>query len=179
MKLHKLFCMMIGILSICLITSCSSPDYVHYKEDSPPWLIEMKNHKGLTELPGKKVQKQIARGFELCGLSEDMWDDNGLGWCSAFLNYILIEKCGLKGTRNAKANSFLTYGARVGLKKGAIGIFKTGSQYHVAVIESWRKTDQGILITCWGGNQTNEVRPTEYPSKDLIDTRWPTTEQVL
>ena len=103
-------------------------------------------------------------------------------WCSSFVNWVMNQS-GIKGTNNALATSWATWG--IGVKvpyKGVITVIKrknknsdasTGSStgYHVGFYQS----STSGLITLLGGNQSDKVKSSGFylRSYDVIAYRKP------
>ena len=108
--------------------------------------------------------------------------DDETPWCSAFVNWVMAE-AGYAGTNDGRANSWLTWGKRLDApREGAITVIRrkqagrdraTGSRsgYHVGFYHS---TQHG-LIRILGGNQSDQVRYSNFPLKDyeVSAYRWP------
>lgn len=98
--------------------------------------------------------------------------DDETPWCSSFM-CAAAELNGFKSTRSAAAKSWLTYGEEVSLEnaqEGDICVFKRQGGHHVAFLHYKPKsTDKDVLVL--GGNQSNAVRGSKYPMKDLLAIR--------
>lgn len=89
-------------------------------------------------------------------------------WCSSFVNWVVIQS-GKKGTNNALAKSWLTWGQEVSPEKGCIIVIKkktpgftnaTGSStgFHVGFLIEKAKGHVRIL----GGNQSDSVKYSNF-----------------
>jgi len=167
----------IGLI-ILLLTSVYYmflPAYAYI--DNPIWLDHAKTYDGLSEIEGEKHNSTIIKALSLCGVQNPT---DEMGWCSSFLN-LVFKECGLKGTFDARGKSWLFYGRHVSPRKGAIGIFKTEGFYHATILMSGKpkKMNSGFMYACFGGNQGNMAIESYYYVSDLVDTRYPSVNEVL
>lgn len=151
--------------------------YTSYKDiQAPVWLDSLKSLEGkIKEVEGQDSNPWIIEAYKLCELPTALHDDDKTSWCSAGLNKIMHDN-GIKGTNNAKAKSWLTWGRKLWFPaKGAICIFDMGKYYHVTVLMS----KEPILIKgvkhywCIGCNQSGTIKTSRYPEDKLVDMRWP------
>jgi len=151
--------------------------------NDPVWLshaIQLLSS-GVKEIPGKQDNDWIVSALKECRLSKKYLHDE-TPWCSAGLNKIFSE-CGLKGTGNATAESWLKWGRRVPVISGGICIFATGRKKrnrHVTIMVS----AEPVLIgnswryRCVGCNQSDMIKESRYLISDLLDVRWPTKKEL-
>jgi uncharacterized protein (TIGR02594 family) len=166
------------ITSIIFYTFNKKPQFVY--ADNPVWLGYLKSMEGkITEQPGAVVHPWIKSAYELCGLPESMHDDNQTSWCSAGLNKVL-DMCGLVGTRDARAKSWMNWGGAIHTpKQGAVCVFK-GTFYHATVLynEKPHEMNGESYYQCIGCNQKDTIRVSNYRVSELIAMRWPTKSEV-
>ena len=119
---------------------------------------------GIKEVIGDNDNPRILEYLKTCESSLDMHDE--IPWCSAFVNWV-IERYGYVGTQSLSARSWMGWGTSVTEPvKGAVCILRRGSEPwmgHVGFVAEW-DADRVFIL---GGNQSNEVRISEY-SKDRV-----------
>jgi uncharacterized protein (TIGR02594 family) len=100
-------------------------------------------------------------------------DDTLLPWCGAFIRLVLTE-AGLRPPKNwFRAREYLTYGYDLNAPaRGAIGVIKTGKQWHVGIIAG---IDQNRNIVMIGGNQNDSVKYSSFRPSVFQGYRWPLT----
>jgi len=154
------------------------PDYIY--EDNPVWLDQLKIYEGLAETEGPENNQWIVGSYRLCKLDPSLWDDNKTSWCTSGFNKILAE-VRIKGTGSAIAESFKTWGAPVGIKAGAVCVFRQGSGYHVTVMVSGEvvKRNGVEYYACIGCNQSDQIKISYYKVSDLVAIRWPTEKERI
>jgi uncharacterized protein (TIGR02594 family) len=99
-------------------------------------------------------------------------EDDAVAWCAAFVG-AMLKRAGLKGTGQLTARSYLGWGEHVPLdqaKPGDIVVFKRGNstwQGHVTFFVRMN----GKFITCLGGNQSDQVKESDYATSELLGIR--------
>lgn len=132
-----------------------------------PWLDFLEAHIGEHEIQGSSANPFIVALFK--HTSYDTTSDE-TAWCAATI-CTALEVNNYKSPHSAAAMSFATYGTACELKPGAILVFKwSGGDHHVTCLDH---VINSSLIACIGGNQSNELRITNYDPKYLIAIRWP------
>jgi uncharacterized protein (TIGR02594 family) len=136
----------------------------------PKWLREARKHVGLLEIKGQKHNPKIVQFFKEVGHS---WvKDDETAWCAAFLG-AMLERAGIKSTRQLTARSYLNWGVPIKEPKlGCIAVLKRGTsnwQGHAGFYLS--ETPQ--TVTLIGGNQSNSVSIAKYNKRRLLGYRWP------
>jgi len=154
------------------------PEYIY--SENPVWLDQLKRHKGVRETPGSDCHDWIKEGYLYCKLPERLHDDNQTSWCSSGLNQVMREVY-IVGTKNARAESWLNWGARAPTKQGAICVFLDSGFYHVTVLE---KAEPVVLngveyYECLGCNQSDTVQTSRYKTSSLKGMRWPTIKERM
>lgn len=136
---------------------------------NPKWLNVALAELGVAEIPGKKSRPRIVEYYAAAG--SDVTDD-AVAWCSAFMNWVFAQ-CGIRGTKNLAARSWVTWGKPTKPEPGAVVIFPRGQgwQGHVAMVE--KVVGDSIVII--GGNQSNRVSRETRKISSAIAFRKPTT----
>lgn len=106
-------------------------------------------------------------------LDESEQETEETPWCSAFANWC-IQKAGGKGTRNAMARSWLTWGKKLDKPEvGCIVVLWRGSKNsesgHVAFFVGY--SDDKQMIKLCGGNQSDAVCIKEYAIDKVLGFR--------
>ena len=151
----------------------------------PPWLVvaQAEEQLGVAEIEGLKHNPRILLYHDETTLDAST---DEVPWCSSFVNYCLNEcLLGLRGTRSARARSWLEYGVPLEIPPiGAIVILKRGGggQPGPEVIDAVGhvgffvgRTSYGCLagIELLGGNQNDRVSVERYPTTRVLGYRWP------
>ena len=94
-------------------------------------------------------------------------------WCAAFINFCL-QKSGGRGTHNAMARSFLTWGRKLTTpEEGCIVVLWRGSpdseSGHVGFFCGYSEDKDYIKVL--GGNQDDCVKIKEYPRARILSYR--------
>ena len=126
---------------------------------------------GLKEYPGAKHNPKIIKFYADAGHS---WvQDDETPWCAAFVGSVLAE-CGIPGTKELNARSYLKWGKTVDInnaKPGDVVVFWRGSRDswkgHVAFYSHHDANSVYVL----GGNQGNAVTVQAYARDRLLDVR--------
>ena len=129
------------------------------------------SHTGVKEYPAAKHNPTIVKYYKDSGHA---WvQDDETPWCAAFVGSVLAE-CGLSGTKELNARSYLKWGQALDLeqaKKGDVVVFwrgsKSGWQGHVAFYSD--HDDDHIWVL--GGNQGDAVNVKAYPRGRLLGVR--------
>ena len=152
-------------------------DLFKSKPPAPPdWLDIALHEVGVHEFAGSDTHNpRILQYHQSTSLRAT---DDETPWCASFVNWVLAEGR-VVGTNSASARSFLSWGRRTELRRGAIAVFRRGRhewQGHVAFVDSWDDTHVWAI----GGNQGGVggefgggVTITRLPRADLLDVRWP------
>jgi uncharacterized protein (TIGR02594 family) len=141
---------------------------VHIKTPLAPWIDIATAELGVHE--DSRPGQHNARIIEYHQTTTLKATDDETPWCSSFVNWVM-QKSGRKGTANATAKSWITWGNNVSTPKfGVITVIKkktsgfshaTGSQtgFHVGFFISISETHLRLL----GGNQSNQVKYSNFP----------------
>jgi uncharacterized protein (TIGR02594 family) len=132
---------------------------------------------GIREVAGSVDNPQIMAMLKL----DKNWPSNDeVPWCSAFVNYI-AWLARLPRSKDLRARSWLMLGRGIPLadaEPGDVVVFKRGAGNqpgpdvvdapgHVGFFAGWEPE----LIEVLGGNQSDTVKVSRYPSRDLIGIR--------
>lgn len=142
-----------------------------------PWLVPAAREIGVHEAPGDANNPRVLEYLRTCSqtaggnLAEWGTTRDSTPWCSAFVNWCLLE-AGIEGTRSAAARSWERWGAKVGPIRGAIAVLSRGpnpARGHVAFFV--RESPGAVWLL--GGNQRDEVCVRSYHPSRVITYRWP------
>lgn len=136
--------------------------------NDPPWLAVARKELGTSEIPGDRDNPRIVEYHSATTLKAT---DDETAWCSAFVNWCLIQS-GQHGTNSAMARSFLHWGQALATPRvGCIVVFSRGHypQGHVAFYVG----RDNHLIHVLGGNQGNKVSIASYSDAQVLGYRWP------
>jgi len=141
-----------------------------------PWIAVARGELGQRDYPGPRHNPRVIEYLNTTGFQAN---NDETSWCSAFVNWC-ISKAGLRGTNNAAARSWLTYGQALSSPRpGCIVILWRGSpsswKGHVGFFEGF---DVGNRVRLLGGNQGggvdwDEVCVTTFPVERVLGYRWP------
>ena len=135
----------------------------------PRYLEIAEDEIGIKEVPGTGNHPRILEYHATTTLGNWAKSKDSVPWCSSFVNWA-VTNSGLKGTDNALARSWMTWGEPVDEPRlGDIVVIKrlargrdrrTGSfgGYHVAFYVRRRRGRLRLL----GGNQANSVKFSNY-----------------
>lgn len=139
---------------------------------APMWLKaaweELK--KGIKEKHGLEDHPDIIKYGKAVNLKID---HDEIPWCSAFACWCL-ETIGKNSTKSAAARSWLNWGVELQMPRpGAITVLSRGAnptQGHVGFFLWESAKDSELFIL--GGNQSDEVNISKYPTKNVLSYRW-------
>lgn len=144
-------------------------DDLDTEEASPPWLEVAQREIGIQEYPGAEQNPRIVEYHQATTLRAT---EDEVPWCSSFVNWCM-NQAGETGTGSARARSWLDWGIRLEeARTGCVVVFSRGqdpAQGHVALF----LRDRGAMLEVLGGNQSNQVNVSFYPSGRLLGFRWP------
>jgi len=139
-----------------------------------PWLDEMRQRLGVSEIVGKKNNPAVLAMFADVGHTEV--ESEEVSWCAAATGSCL-KSAGLPippKNVNRLARSYLSYGTKCEAKPGAIAVWPRGNsswQGHVNIVET--VLPDGRII-CIGGNQSDAVTRTKpMDPSGALGFRWP------
>jgi uncharacterized protein (TIGR02594 family) len=128
----------------------------------PLWYTIAEHEMGTKEVPGSTDNPRIVEYHSATTLKAT---DDETPWCSSFVNWCL-KQAGVIGTNSAAAISFLTWGRE--LKEPTPGCIVVFS-HHVGFFAGYL----GQYVIILGGNQSNKVKLSNYPAKDILAFRCP------
>lgn len=140
-----------------------------------PWFDLAKGELGTTEQAGSaRNNPRILEYHASTTLPGNLARIDETAWCSSFVNWC-ISRVGLKGTNSARARSWQDWGRKLNNPvPGCIVVFSRPSggpqSGHVAFYVSETATQIKVL----GGNQSNQVKTSNYAKSRLLGYRWPT-----
>jgi uncharacterized protein (TIGR02594 family) len=140
-----------------------------------PWLDLAKAEIGTREIVGAVHNDRVVGYFAEVGHPEVKDDETA--WCAAFVG-AMMKRAGYPHTGLLTARSYANYGVPAnGPEPGCIVVMKRNNstwQGHVGfVVKAY-----GGTIEVLGGNQSNSVNVTPYPSIDVLAYRWPIAPTV-
>ncbi len=139
-----------------------------------PWFDMAKRELGTSERSGTaRNNPRILEYHASTTLPGNLARIDETAWCSSFVNWC-ISRVGIKGTNSARARSWQNWGRKLSDPvPGCITVFSRPSagpqSGHVAFYVSETATHIKVL----GGNQSNQVKESNYPKSRLIGYRWP------
>jgi uncharacterized protein (TIGR02594 family) len=130
----------------------------------PEWMLIADEEIGVHEIPGPKSQARIIEYDSVTTLKAT---SDEVPWCAAFVCWCL-EQAGIRSTRSAAAASYEDYGEDLGdtPEIGCIVVLP----HHVTFYDGYIDDD---TIRCLGGNQSDQVKHSNYPVANVISYRWP------
>ena len=160
-----------------LLVGTDIPDPVEPAMDASgdtPWFDMAKRELGTTEQSGSaRNNPRILEYHASTTLPGNLARIDETAWCSSFVNWC-VSRVGLKGTNSARARSWQDWGRKLSDPvPGCITVFSRPSagpqSGHVAFYVSETATHIKVL----GGNQSNQVKESNYPKSRLLSYRWP------
>lgn len=139
-----------------------------------PWFKLAKRELGTTEQSGSaRNNPRILEYHASTTLPGNLARIDETAWCSSFVNWC-ISRVGIKGTNSARARSWQEWGRKLSNPvPGCIVVFSRPSagpkSGHVAFYVSETATHIRVL----GGNQSNQVKESNYAKSRLLGYRWP------
>lgn len=123
---------------------------------------------GTKEIVGEKHNKTIVQYAKEAG--HNWVNDDETAWCSILMDWGAM-KAGVERTKSAAARSWLKVGEVITKPEiGDVVIFKRGSsnwQGHVGIFINY----DGDYINVLGGNQSNQVKISQYNAKKVLGFR--------
>lgn len=134
------------------------------------WYDLARTQIGVTETAGSTSNPVVVAYYKDAGAPEIK--DDSVPWCAAFAG-AMLTRSGYRSTGSLLAQSYLDWGMSLQTPMvGCVAVFKRGSaswQGHVGFFVR----EEGNYIVVLGGNQSDSVRESRYPKKDLLGYRWP------
>jgi uncharacterized protein (TIGR02594 family) len=137
---------------------------------TPPWLEIAEKEIGIKEKAGAGSNSRILEYDQATSLGAK---DDAVAWCSAFVNWCMREANISPRTNSASARSWLNWGQTLANpRKGCVTVLRRGNnpaQGHVAFYVG-EGTGQIRLL---GGNQSDQVKVSQFPKSMVLGYRWP------
>ncbi len=143
---------------------------IAFKNDRIPWIETAKGEIGQKEVP--TFERNNPKIMEYLYTTGSWWENDETAWCSAFSNWTFIQN-GIRGTNNARALSWNQWGISL-LKPayGSLAVFDYGGgSGHVGYVVGI--TSGGSLVIL-GGNQSNQVKYSNFKTDNIINYVYPT-----
>ena len=139
-----------------------------------PWYVLAHGEIGQSEISGKLHNNtRILDYHRSTNLNETLAAKDETPWCSSFVNWC-IEGSGLKGTDSARARSWLKWGETLEIpRQGCIVVFARPSAGPKSGHVGFFIKETAERIRVLGGNQSNQVKESNYGKGDLLGYRWP------
>jgi uncharacterized protein (TIGR02594 family) len=141
-----------------------------------PWIAVARGELGQRDYPGPRYNPRVVEYLNTTGLQGN---DDETSWCSAFVNWCMLQSR-QRGTNNAAAKSWLTYGQALGSPRpGCIVVLWRESpsswKGHVGFFDGF---DVGNRVRLLAGNQGggvswDEVCVANFPQERVLGYRWP------
>ena len=134
----------------------------------PEWVTRARSYFGEKEIRGTKNNTRIVQLWETAKVPMKVKDDE-TPWCMAFWCAI-NEECGIAAVRSGWARDGLKWGTKI--KEpcyGATVIFERGTGGHIGFVVG----RQGNDIVVLGGNQSDQVKLSVFPTSRVLGYRWP------
>lgn len=136
-------------------------------QGEPPWIEIARKEIGTKEVSGSKHNPKIIEYHKTTSLKAT---EDEVPWCSSFVNWVFF-KLGWKRTNSARAKSWADWG--IELERPAmycVVVYTRDGGGHVGFYFGGYKT--GLIYTL-GGNQSNQVKFSNYMEKNVIGYFWP------
>lgn len=135
----------------------------------PSWLQTAESEMGTKEVPGSGDNPRVLEYHATTSLGAR---DDSVAWCSSFVNWCMKQN-DIARTESASARSWLNWGTRLDQpRKGCVVVLKRGpspANGHVGFYVG----DGAGSIRVLGGNQSDQVKVSVFPSSMLLGYRWP------
>jgi uncharacterized protein (TIGR02594 family) len=141
-----------------------------------PWVAVARGELGQRDYPGPRYNPRVVEYLNTTGLQGN---EDETSWCSAFVNWCML-KARQRGTNNAAAKSWLTYGQALSSPRpGCVVVLWRESpsswKGHVGFFDGF---DVGNRVRLLAGNQGggvswDEVCVANFPQERVLGYRWP------
>jgi uncharacterized protein (TIGR02594 family) len=150
-------------------TGSAAPAPAPVASGDAPWMVFARGEMGQAEIEGAQNNPRIVEYHAATSLKAT---DDETPWCSAFANWCM-KKAGIRGTGQANARSWLDWGRRIDTPvAGCIVVLKRGTSTTSGHVGFFTEK-QGDRIQVLGGNQSNRVKLSLYPTSDVLGYRLP------
>jgi uncharacterized protein (TIGR02594 family) len=157
-------------------SKCKQCTYKYIEE--PEWYKLAKTQIGQKEIPGDKDNPQIVDYLTATDYREEPLKDE-VAWCASFITWCL-KHSNQQAPKELQAwsPSYAAYGTK--LDKPKLGCIVTIKKEGAARISHVTFFDhiEGDYAVCLGGNQSDQVKYSNYLLKECHDFRWPVKAQT-
>lgn len=147
-----------------------------FNASEPSWLTLARRFDGIAEIRGPQHHSAILDLLDAADGKQDGKPLQGIAddetpWCASFVSAVL-ELDGNVSARSAWARAYLSWGIELPVHAlGAIAVLERGPKSgHVAFIAGRDSTNKIVLL---GGNQSDMVRHSSFPTSRILSIRWP------
>jgi uncharacterized protein (TIGR02594 family) len=136
--------------------------------ETPAWLNTAEGEMGTKEVSGTGDNPRVLEYHSATSLGAR---DDAVAWCSSFVNWCMKQN-DIPRTNSASARSWLNWGVRLDQpRKGCVVVLKRGNppSGHVGFYVG----DGAGSIRLLGGNQSDQVKISVFPSSMVLGYRWP------
>lgn len=146
-------------------------DFAKIPDIEPIWLTTARKYIGQSETKGSKHNPLILKWWSAIRAP---FSDDETPWCAGFVGGVL-EECGIKSSRSARARSYETWGIPIAVPiLGAVAVLDRGPRSngkgHVTFIAG-RHLDGRLMGL--GGNQGDSVNIKPFEPSRVISYRMP------
>lgn len=139
---------------------------------TPTWFTIAEGEIGVSEAAGPGNNPRIVEYHQSTTLRAT---EDSVPWCSSFVNFCM-KKAGFPGTGSASARSWRNFGGNLDTSRlGCIVVLRRGpnpNNGHVGFFAGESTSHLRLL----GGNQSDQVKFSNFPKSMLLAYRWPTDE---
>jgi uncharacterized protein (TIGR02594 family) len=134
----------------------------------PPWLLFLRQHDGLAEVPGLTTNPVILQWLRQM---RAWWDDDETPWCGVAMDAAFRHAKIDPPKASYRAMSWAEWGSPlVKCIRGCVAVLSRKGGAHVCVVDS---IDQRGRIMAWGGNQGNRISLAPFEPIRIVARRWP------
>ena len=144
--------------------------------NATPYWVAMR-FSGTREVSGRAANPQI---MAMLNLDAKWPEDDAVPWCSGFVNYICWILRVVR-SKSLRARSWLTVGQVINLEDARPGwdvviLNRAGGPDDPNIIDApghvgFYAGQEGSWVWLLGGNQSDEVKLSRYPTKDVLGVR--------
>lgn len=139
---------------------------------TPSWYTIAEGEIGVSEVAGPGNNRRIVEYHQSTALRAT---EDSVPWCSSFVNFCM-KQAGIQGTGSASARSWLNFGRKLDAPRlGCIVVLRRGTNPnngHVGFFAG--ESDSHLRLL--GGNQSDQVKFSNFPKSMLLAYRWPADE---
>lgn len=135
----------------------------------PKWLEWAQAEIGVHETPGPEANPRIVFYDSFTTLKAT---SDEVPWCSAFA-CAAVESAYIHSPRSARARDWLSWGTRLNVPVlGCVVVMGRGSDPTQGHVGFYLGHSAG-LVKVLGGNQSDQVKISNYPQENVLGYRWP------